>query len=129
MPKRLSQGTSLRLFADDSLLYRTIKKKEDSDILQRDLDSLQQWEVENSMEFHPQKCQQLRVGLKQKQIETQYNIHGIKLQTTISAKYLGVTLDNNMNWSEHINNTYKKSNNTLSFLRKRNATKHMSDQH
>ena len=42
--KGLSKGTQIRLFADDSLLYRTIKTPKDSEILQKDLDNLQHWE-------------------------------------------------------------------------------------
>ena len=42
--KGLSQGTKIRLFADDSLLYRTIKTPQDSATLQKDLDTLQIWE-------------------------------------------------------------------------------------
>ena len=42
--KGLSEGTKLKLFADDSLLYRTIKSSTDSAILQKDLDTLQIWE-------------------------------------------------------------------------------------
>ena len=34
---------SLRLFADDCLLYRTITTDEDAAQLQRDLDQLQEW--------------------------------------------------------------------------------------
>ena len=39
--KGLSKGTKIRLFADDSLLYRTIETPSDSAILQKDLDTLQ----------------------------------------------------------------------------------------
>ena len=55
--KGLSKGTKIRLFADDSLLYRTIRTPHDSAILQRDLDTLQVWERKWKMEFHPGKCQ------------------------------------------------------------------------
>ena len=41
--KGLSEGTKLKLFADDSLLYRIIKNPSDSAILQKDLDTLQIW--------------------------------------------------------------------------------------
>ena len=50
--KHLSEGTKIRLFADDSLLYRIIRTEEDSATLQKDLDTLQAWEIENKMEFH-----------------------------------------------------------------------------
>ena len=72
----LSEGTKIRLFADDSLLYRTIRTKEDSDILQQDLNTLQAWESANKMEFHPDKCQVLRITKKLNPIQVQYNIHG-----------------------------------------------------
>ena len=41
--KGLTEGTKIRLFADDSLLYRSIKTPNDSAILQKDLDTLQLW--------------------------------------------------------------------------------------
>ena len=62
--EHLSPGTHIRLFADDSLLYRNILTPEDSAILQRDLNVLQAWEHENKMEFHPDKCQVLRITNK-----------------------------------------------------------------
>ena len=53
--QNLTPGTHIRLFADDSLLYREIKTVDDTVILQRDLDTLQSWEVKNKIEFHPGK--------------------------------------------------------------------------
>ena len=38
-----SLSSSVRLFADDCLLYREIKSKEDQMLLQRDLDRLIEW--------------------------------------------------------------------------------------
>ena len=48
--KGLTEGTKLRLFADDSLLYRTINSPSDSTILQNDLNTLQLWgKMENGI--------------------------------------------------------------------------------
>ena len=58
--KNLSPGTKVRLFADDSLLYREITDISDSQTLQKDLDTLQRWESHNKMEFHPGKCTVMR---------------------------------------------------------------------
>ena len=112
----LSPGTSIRLFADDSLLYRPIKNLQDTLTLQRDLDQLQKWERVNKMEFHPGKCQILRITNKRRPIINTYNIHNTDLQVFSSAKYLGVTIDDNLSWNEQTNNVYKKASFMLSFL-------------
>ena len=74
--KGLSKGTTIRLFADDSLLYRTIKKPEDCKILQQDLNTLQKWEKIFKMEFHPGKCNHLQITNKRHPFEFTYDIHG-----------------------------------------------------
>ena len=116
----LSPGTEIRLFADDSLLYRTIKSPEDGQTLQRDLDTLQLWETANKMEFHPGKCEMLRITniKKPNQIKTDYKIHSTTLATTNAAKYLGVTIDPSLQWNKHHSNIIAKANSTLAFLRR-----------
>ena len=49
----ISPNTFIRLFADDSLLYREIKTIEDAHILQKDLNTLQKWEVTWKWSFIP----------------------------------------------------------------------------
>ena len=70
--KDLTPGTAIRLFADDSMLYRKIFSEEDCEILQKDLDSLQRWESKNKMQFHPGKCQVIRVTNKVKPLDRKY---------------------------------------------------------
>ena len=73
--KGLSPGTKISLFADDSLLYRTIADESDTLILQKDLDTLQQWESTNKMEFHPDKCSLLQITNRLHPVNFIYNIH------------------------------------------------------
>ena len=117
--KGLTPGTSLRLFADDSLLYRTIKNEEDSIILQNDLNKLQLWEKKWKMEFHPGKCQLLRITNKTKNfISTDYFIHNSKIELADSAKYLGLIIDNKLKWKRQYSYVCKKANKMLAFLRR-----------
>ena len=113
----LTPGTRIRLFADDSLLYREIKTPEDTLILQRDLDTLQTWETRNKMEFHPGKCQVIRITNKiTSMIEGSYNIHGVILQFSNSVKYLGVTIDSKLSFKEQCDSMCHRANFMLSFL-------------
>ena len=50
LPSRVKSRTGM--FADDCLLYRTIKGQADAHALQKDLDSLQDWEKEWQMDFN-----------------------------------------------------------------------------
>ena len=70
------------------------------------------------MEFHPGKCQLLRITKKIKPIIATYNIHETPLSETDSAKYLGVVIDPKLSWRNQYTNTIKKSNNTLAFLKR-----------
>ena len=114
----LSPGTKLRLFAEDSSLYREIKTEDDIKILQKDLDTLQDWETLWKMEFHPGKCQVLRITNKIKFLKGNYFIHNTLLQEQKSAKYLGVVIDSHLNWSDQYSAVIKKANKTLAFLRR-----------
>ena len=77
--KNLTPGTKIRLFADDSLLYRTIRSSIDSQILQKDLNTLQHWEKLWKIEFHPGKCNLLRITNKSTPVNFTYHIHDTPL--------------------------------------------------
>ena len=52
----------VRLFADDTVIYLTIKSESDCRQLQDDLHSLEKWESDWFMEFNPSKCMQRYTG-------------------------------------------------------------------
>ncbi|XP_038064967.1 uncharacterized protein LOC119735343 [Patiria miniata] len=62
----ISEDSSVRLFADDSAIYRVINNIDDADQLQQDLNTMQEWERKWLMEFHPEKCQVLRITKRRK---------------------------------------------------------------
>jgi len=51
---------TIRLFADDCVLYRKVINNEDIDSLQEDLDRLGEWAAENAMKINPSKCKAVR---------------------------------------------------------------------
>jgi hypothetical protein len=116
LPDNIS--SKVRLFADDCILYRSIKNAEDCSVLQYDLDTLAAWEKRWGMEFHPEKCSVLSCTRSRKPVEFRYILKGHVLENSHSAKYLGVDLTRDVNWKQHIDRISKKANSTLGFLRR-----------
>ncbi len=115
-----------RLFADDCLLYRQINSPQDAIQLQNDLDNLQVWEQQWSMSFNPDKCEVIRITQKRNIIDTEYTIHGTKLNIVKSAKYLGVNIDSKLNFNNHIDTISKKANSIRAFVQGQGYSLHNS---
>ncbi len=108
--------STVRLFADDTILYRPIITAADTDILQSDINKLSLWEKTWQMGFNVEKCNALTVTLRKKPIVRNYVLNGHMLERVHSAKYLGLMLTSNMNWSKHIKATTAKANKTSAFV-------------
>ena len=92
--------------------------RKDAVTLQKDLGNLMEWEKNWSVEFHPNKCQLLRITNKHKIVDGHYMIHGKRLKLVDSAKYLGVTLTKTLSWKNHIGIITDKANNARLFLQR-----------
>ena len=53
-----------------------------------------------------------------KQILFDYSLHNQTLENVQSAKYLGITVSDNMDWGQHISEISSKATKTLGFLRR-----------
>jgi len=53
-----AEESTIRLFADDCVIYRKMINNEDMEKLQKDLDRLGEWAVENTMKINPSKVRQ-----------------------------------------------------------------------
>ena len=78
------------------------------------------------MSFNPSKCQVLNITRARCSIQTRYILHGTVLESVPSAKYLSVTISDDLSWSPHIDSISKKANQTLGFL-KGNIKVHYKD--
>ena len=75
--------STLTLFADDSIIYKTIRNKEDTQKQQEDLTSAAKWEKDWLMSFHPDKYSVLQITSKQNPIQFDYALHQHVLQKNI----------------------------------------------
>ena len=107
--------SSVCLFADNCVLYRNIHSLQDCLTLQEDLTSLGQWEAYWQMKFNVAKCHSMRVTPHQhhKQILFDYSLHNQTLENVQSAKYLGITITDNMDWGQHVSEISSKATKTL----------------
>ena len=112
--------SSVCLFADDCVLYRNINSRTDRQILQEDLDSLAQWETDWQMKFNVAKCHPMRVTrhLPSNQIHFNYSLHQQTVEQVRSAKYLGLTITDDLEWAQHVSEISCKVTKTLGFLRR-----------
>ena len=116
LPNNIS--SKIKLYADDVLLYATIRTEQDCNQLQKDLDVLGKWADNWKMVFNPQKCEFLRIANKKHTILAQYNVQNKPIKEVNHAKYLGVTISQNLSWSEHIKQITSKANRTKGFLQR-----------
>ena len=112
--------SSVRLFADDCVLYRNIKSLTDCQVLQEDVNSLAQWETDWQMKFNVAKCHSMRMTrhLPSNQIQFNYSLHQQTLEQVRSAKYLGLTITDDLEWGQHVSEISCKATKTLGFLRR-----------
>jgi ribonucleases P/MRP protein subunit RPP40 len=109
---------TVRLFADDTIMYMTLTCPQDATSLQEDLNRLAVWEEKWQMKFHPKKCSVLRITRSQSPQIHNYLLHGHILKTETDSKYLGVTINNQLSWNNHIDIMCNKANNSIAFLRR-----------
>ena len=100
------------------MCVKTICSTADEKTLQADLVALESWEKSWMMEFHPDKCANMRASRKREQSTPSYTLHGQTLSSVKLTRYLGITLQSNLEWDEHVSCITKKRNKTLGFLRR-----------
>ena len=106
LPDNITSNT--RLFADDCIVYRTIPSTADTNVLQENLYKLAEWEKTWGMDFNPQKCSVQSTTRSRSPITHSYTLKGQVLECSKSTKYLGVDIESDLSWKQHINRVTKK---------------------
>ena len=70
------------------------------------------------MTFNLNKCEHLVVSNIRSPLYTEYRINGHNIHKVSTAKYLGVIIDHNLSWSDHIGAISRKANRILAFLQR-----------
>ena len=116
----LPEGISsqVRLMADDCILYLEINALNDCQDLQKEINTLCNWESKWQMKFNIDKCYIMHVTHKMNPQLMTYNMNGRPIEVTASHTYFGIGISNKLSWAEHISNTVSKANKVLGLLRR-----------
>ena len=107
------------LFADDTKILRHVANQEDALQLQLDINSLELWSRKWLLKFHPRKCHVLTLGKFHNITYThRYTLHQQELEHVFEQKDLGVTLDAELRFDEHISAKVKKANSIVGLIRR-----------
>ena len=107
------------LFADDAKIFRKITNKDDALLLQDDIRKLEEWSDSWLLKFHPDKCHLLTLGKFANIMYChRYKVSGEEIEHVFEEKDLGVTMDSELTFSEHITAKVKKANSLVGIIRR-----------
>ena len=101
--------SSVKLFADNCLAYRTIHSSNDAIRLQEDLVQLGLWVNSRQMTLNPHKCSVMHISNKHNTVCAKYTINDLPLNCVCGVKYLGVSISSKMSSSDHIDDICTKA--------------------
>ena len=111
--------SNILLFADDTKIFKEITKIDDSIMMQNDIYALEKWSNDWLLKFHPDKCHVLTIG-KHSNIQHahRYVLNDIELEHVFIEKDLGILIDSELTFQEHISKQVNKANSMLSLVRR-----------
>ena len=112
-----NNGITCKLYADDVKMYTVVKSDIDCQRLQQALDKLQEWSDRWQLEISHKKCSILQVGYSTK-LSRDYYLCGASLSQAQSCKDLGITVDQRLTFTAHINNIVTRAHARASLIRK-----------
>ncbi len=115
LPERVA--SEVFLYADDTKIFNKIKNNSDVSDLQEDLGKLTQWSNDWLLKFHPDKCKHMRIGRKSGTAPA-YNLQGRNLETIHEEKDIGVTIEDQLEFEQHICAKVQKANQMNGLLRR-----------
>jgi len=93
--------STIRIFADDCVIYRKNINNADMEKLQ-ELDRLGEWMVENALKINPSKSKAIRFMRARIKDPLNYSLMGTLIPEASSCKYLGIILRSDLSWADKL---------------------------
>ena len=115
----IKENVKLIKFADDSSIQGLINSDNDEIMYKSSIADFTNWCQKNKLLLNTDKTKELIIDFRQKsQPVVPLRINGKDIEQVSSYKYLGIHIDNNINWQLQATTVYKKINKRMFFLRK-----------
>lgn len=114
------------MFADDCKCLASINSASDSQLFQKDLDSLYNWSVSWKLPFNLSKCKFMQIAPHSKTAFTVYDyfLNDVKVNSVSQHRDLGVIFSSDFTWSYHYSDIIFKAYKTLFFIRRTISSHH-----
>ena len=116
-----SPGVLSQAYADDILLLGTAPREREVQMkLQRALDRMNSWAQDRGLHFAPEKCYQIRFVRRRRRSSSPRPLYlqGHQLPQKPAVLYLGIWLDETLEWSPQIHNAARKVRARLELIRR-----------
>jgi hypothetical protein len=111
--------SNILLFADDTKIFNKVSSIDDATALQKDIDALNRWSDMWLLRFNTDKCHVLTMGKFHNITHThRYTLYGDELEHVFEEKDLGVIIDMELTFEEHIATKVKKANGIMGLIRR-----------
>ena len=100
------------------VVYRSIKSEADCENLQEALTNLVCWSHNNNLDFNQSKGKVLTITRKKNPLVYPYHMNSKELLRVENEKDLGVCVNGNLAWDDHINTITCKANKMLGLLKR-----------
>jgi ribonuclease P/MRP protein subunit RPP40 len=107
------------MFADDTKIYRHITSRDDAIELQSDIEKLEEWSKTWLLHFNHEKCHVLTMGkFTNIQYAHRYAVYNNDIEHVFDEKDLGITVDSELKFEEHLAKKVKIANAIVGQMRR-----------
>jgi hypothetical protein len=99
-----------------TIIYTKIINKNDIEKLQKNVDNVGEWAVENGMKINSNKSKAIRFTSTRVKNPLGYSFGDQKILEASNCKYLGIILRNDFNWVDQVNYKAQKACKALHFV-------------
>ena len=121
LPQGIDPSSNLALYTDDTKIWQTIINSSDLVSLQRDIDYVHMWSINNKMNFHPKKCKVISINHKLSPmlpfVAYHYKLGENLLEYADYKMDVGVDITSNCCYNEHCDSIIYRANQKRGMLR------------